>query len=67
MELGKISTIGLLAILIAITILITCVSVFIGAVNIPFDTVVRILGNKILGIGDISDIPQYQISIIWRR
>lgn len=66
MELGKISTIGLLAILIAITILITCVSVFIGAVNIPFDTVVRILGNKILGIGDISDIPQYQISIIWR-
>ena len=66
MELGKISTIGLLIILIAITILITCVSVFIGAVNIPFDTVVRILGNKILGIGDISDIPQYQISIIWR-
>ena len=66
MELGKLSTVGLIAILIVVALVITCVSVFIGAVSIPFDTVVRILAYKILGIGDVSDIPTYMISIVWR-
>lgn len=66
MELGKISTLGLCLVLLVVMIVVMCVSVFIGAVDIPFDTVVRILAYKILGYGDISDIPKYMVSIIWR-
>ena len=66
MELGKLSTVGLIFILIGVMIAVMCVSVFIGAVDIPFETVVRILGYKMFGIGDISDIPQYMVSIVWR-
>ena len=66
MELGKLSTAGLCIILFVVLMLVTVLSVFIGAVSIPFDTVVRILANKIIGLGDISDIPTYQVSIVWR-
>lgn len=47
---------------------LACVSAFVGAVTIPFETVVRIIVNKMtLGfVGDISDIPTYQVSIVWR-
>ena len=53
-------------ILFVLMIIVTCVSVFIGAVDIPFETVVRILGYKMFGIGDVSDIPTYMVSIVWR-
>ena len=53
-------------ILFVVMIIVTCVSVFIGAVDIPFETVVRILGYKMFGIGDVSDIPTYMVSIVWR-
>ena len=66
MELGKISTVGLIVVLIVVMIVITCVSVFIGAVDVPFDTVVRVLAHKLFGYGDISDIPTYMVSIVWR-
>ncbi len=57
---------GLIAVLIVVMIVITCVSVFIGAVDVPFDTVVRVLAHKLFGYGDISDIPTYMVSIVWR-
>ena len=66
MELGKLSTFGLCVVLLIVLILVTIMSVFIGAVSIPFETVVRILANKMFWIGDISDIPTYQVSIVWR-
>ncbi len=66
MELGKLSTVGLIIILIGVMIAVMCVSVFIGAVDIPFETVVRILAYKMFGYGDISDIPKYMVSIVWR-
>lgn len=68
MELGKLSTVGLIAILIVAMLAVACASVFVGAVSIPFDTVVRVVVNKLtMGmVGDISDVPTYQVSIIWR-
>lgn len=66
MELGKISTFGLCIILSVVMVIVTCTSAFIGSVDIPFETVLRIILHKILGLGDISDIPTYQVSIIWR-
>ena len=39
---------------------------FIGAVSVPFDTVVRIVLNKLLGIGDISDIRPATVAIVWQ-
>lgn len=68
MELGKMPTATLIVILFVVMIVVACASVFIGAVSIPFDTVVRVLLNKMsFGlIGDISDIPSYQVSIVWR-
>lgn len=68
MELGKLSTVGLIVLLVVVMLVVACVSVFIGAVSIPFDTVVRVIVNKMtLGmVGDISDIPTYQVSIVWR-
>ena len=66
MELGKLSTVGLCLILGVVLILVLCSSVFIGAVDIPFETVIRIMIYKIFGIGDVSDIPTYMISIVWR-
>ncbi|MCQ2078952.1 MAG: iron ABC transporter permease [archaeon] len=66
MELGKISTVGLICILVVVMIAVMCVSVFIGAVNIPFDTVIRVLMFKLFGYGDVSDIPPYMVSIVWR-
>lgn len=61
-------TATLIVILFVVMIVVACASVFIGAVSIPFDTVVRVLLNKMsFGlIGDISDIPSYQVSIVWR-
>ena len=64
MELGRISTFGLIMILIAAIAFAVIGSVFIGAVNIPFDYVVRILAHNILGYGDISDIPSYMDTIV---
>ena len=66
MELGKLSTAGLCVVLFVVMIVITCVSAFVGSVNIPFETVLRVIINKIFGFGDISDIPTYQVSIVWR-
>ena len=66
MELGKLSTFGLCLILAVVLIIVLCGSVFIGAVEIPFDTVIRIMIHKMFGIGDISDIPTYMVSIVWR-
>ncbi len=68
MELSKMPTATLIVILFVVMIVVACASVFIGAVSIPFDTVVRVLLNKMsFGlIGDISDIPSYQVSIVWR-
>lgn len=66
MELGKLSTFGLCIILAVVLIIVLCGSVFIGAVEIPFDTVIRIMIHKMFGIGDISDIPTYMVSIVWR-
>ncbi len=66
MELGKITTAGLCLILFFVMVLITCVSVFIGAVDIPLETVIRIMVNKMFGYGDISDVPTYMVSIVWR-
>ena len=57
MELGKLSTAGLCLILFIILVLATVVSVFIGAVSIPFDTVIDILGNKMFGFGDTAASP----------
>ncbi|MBE6519450.1 MAG: iron ABC transporter permease [Thermoplasmata archaeon] len=66
MELGKLSTFGLCVVLTIVLIIVLCSSVFIGAVEIPFDTVLRIMVYKMFGIGDVSDIPTYMISIVWR-
>ena len=68
MELGKTTTVTLIIILIVAMLGVASVSVFIGAVSIPFDTVLRVIVNKMsFGlIGDISDIPTYQVSIVWR-
>ncbi len=66
MELGKLSTAGLIIILAVVTIIVLSASVFIGAVDIPFKTVIRILLYKIFGFGDLSDIPTYVVSIVWR-
>lgn len=70
MELGKISTVGLIILLFVVLMVLTCVSVFVGAVQIDFETVVRILRYKMLdwaGLGgDISDIPMYKQSIVWK-
>lgn len=64
-ELGKFSTAGLIVILAAVMIGILAFSTFIGAVSIPFEEVLRILGNKIFGIGDISDIRPATVAIVW--
>lgn len=64
-KLGNVSTVGVIFILIVALVVMVCVSTFVGAVSIPFDQVVRILGNHLLGIGDISDIrPTYDV-IVW--
>ncbi len=65
-ELGKLSTTGLIIILIIIMITILFFTTFIGAVSVPFDTVVRILMNKIFGYGDISDIRPNTVAIVWQ-
>lgn len=64
-KLGNISTAGLIITLIGISIVVLVVSSFIGVVQIPFDTVVRIWLNKMFGIGDISDIRTSTITIVW--
>jgi iron complex transport system permease protein len=65
-NLGKISTIGLIIILIAVMFTVLFFTTFIGAVSVPFDTVVRIVLNKLLGIGDISDIRPATVAIVWQ-
>ena len=68
MELGKLSTVGLIVLLVVAMLVVACASVFIGAVSIPFETVVKVIVNKMTFgmVGDISDIPTYQVSIVWR-
>lgn len=68
MELGKLSTVGLIVLLVVAMLVVACVSVFIGAVSIPIETVVKVIVNKMTFgmVGDISDIPTYQVSIVWR-
>lgn len=68
MELGKVPTATLVIVLLAVMVVVACASVFIGAVSIPFETVVRVLVNKMTFglVGDLSGIPEYQVSIVWR-
>lgn len=65
-KLGNISTVGVLIILAVVLAIAVCFSTFVGAVSIPFDEVLRILGNHILGIGDISDIRPSYDTIVWQ-
>lgn len=57
---------GLIAILLAILMGVLVYSTFTGAVSIPLDTIIRIQLNKIFGYGDISDIRQSTIAIVWQ-
>lgn len=66
MELSKISATGVIVLLAVMMMLLMVFSTFIGAVDIPFDTVMRVLTNKILGLGDISDIDKYTVAIVWK-
>lgn len=57
---------ALILILIGVLILVVCIGVFVGSVNVPFDQVLRILANHLFGYGDISDIrPSYDV-IVWK-
>ncbi len=57
---------ALILILIGVLILVVCIGVFVGSVNVPFDQVLRILANHLFGYGDISDIrPSYDV-IVWQ-
>ncbi len=64
-ELGKVSTAGLICILIVVTLIALVYSSFVGAVDIPFETVIRVWMNKLFGYGDISDIRKATITIVW--
>ena len=64
-KLGNISTAGLIIILLVIAVVILIYSSFIGVVEIPFETVMRVWANKLFGIGDISDIRPATVSIVW--
>ena len=66
-KLGSISTIGLILILAAALVLAVTVSVFIGAVQIPFDEVVKILVYKIFNIkmDGFDEIKRTHIIIVW--
>ena len=64
-KLGNISTAGLIILLIIIALIILILSSFIGAVEIPFETVVRIWIYKLFGIGDISDVRKATVAIVW--
>lgn len=63
---GKLSTVGLISVLIVLLVVCVVYSTFVGAVNIPFDEVLRILGHEMFGIGDISDIKPTHVIIVWR-
>ena len=63
--LGNISTAGLIILLFVIAIAVMILSSFIGVVEIPFDSVIRIWMYKLFGIGDISDLRQATIAIVW--
>ncbi|MCQ2071277.1 MAG: iron ABC transporter permease [archaeon] len=66
-KLGKLSTAGLIAVLFVVLVVVAVVSVFIGAVSIPFDEVIKILVYKIFGIemGGFGDIKKTHIIIVW--
>lgn len=66
-KLGKISTAGLIIILAIALVLTVTISVFIGAVYIPFDEVVKILIYKIFGIklDGFENIKYTHIIIVW--
>lgn len=64
-KLGNISTMGTIAVLSIVLMIAVCFSAFVGAVTIPFDQVIRIMGNQIFGLGDISDIrPSYVVIVM---
>ncbi len=65
-KLGNISTAWLTIILVVIMLIILIFSSFIGVVEIPFETVLRIWGNQLFGIGDISDIRPATVAIVWQ-
>ncbi len=66
MEIGNISTVGLITILVIVMFGVLTFSTFTGAVSVPFEEVMRILLNKIFGYGDISDIRPATIAIVWQ-
>ena len=65
-KLGNISTASLIIILSIATVLVLIFSSFVGVVEIPFETVLRIWGNKLFGIGDISDLRPATVAIVWQ-
>ena len=66
-KLGKISTAGLIILLAIGLIVAVTVSVFIGAVYVPFDEVVKILVFKTIGIkmDGFDDIKYTHVIIVW--
>ena len=66
-KLGKISTAGLIIALGVSLALAVTVSVFIGAVQIPFDEVIKILVYKITGfeMDGFEEIKKTHIIIVW--
>ncbi len=63
--LGNLSTAGLIMLLLVLLMMCLVTSSFIGAVSIPFGDVLRILCYKMFGLGSLSDIPSYQVTIVW--
>lgn len=64
-KLGNISTVGLIFILVGLMLIILAYSTVTGAVSIPIEEVLRILMNKLFGLGDISDIRPATVAIVW--
>ena len=52
----------ILTILLGISIIL-CVGI--GPVSIPFDTVWQVIFHKLFGLGDISDIENKTVNIVW--
>jgi iron complex transport system permease protein len=67
-KLGKLSTAGLILILFVGLMVAVTVSVFIGAVQIPFDEVVKILVYKIFHIkmAGFDEIKATHVIIVWQ-
>lgn len=63
-QIGNISTLGVIILLIIVLLVSVCVATFVGAVRVPFDEVVRILMHQIFGIGDLTGIRETYVTIV---